>query len=93
MTDTGIEPVGSTQASKLIRVRDGGIVAISRAPWGAAGRPMTALHVHGYEGLEELSDAEVHLEVDELARLVRELGERLPDEQRLQVAQILAHSR
>jgi hypothetical protein len=52
---TATDEDGGTQASKLIRVRDGGIVGISRGPWGAAGRPMIALHVHGYEGFEELS--------------------------------------
>jgi hypothetical protein len=87
------EDNGEAQSSKLIRIRDGGIVAISRGPWGAAGRPMTALHVHGFEGIEELSHAEVRLEVDELARLVRELGDRLPAEQRLKVAGALARPR
>ena len=90
MTATAIAENGGKQPSKLIRVRDGGVVGISKGRPGArGGRPMTALHVHGYEGLEELSDAEVRLEVDELAHLVRELADRLPDEQRLQIADYL----
>jgi hypothetical protein len=93
MTAIAIEEGGRAPSSKLIHIRDGGVVGIATAPGGPGGHPMTAIHVHGYEGFEELVDAEVHLDPDELAKVVRELVQRLPAEHRSQLADALAHPR
>jgi hypothetical protein len=64
--------------SKLIHVRQGGIVAIAPGPSSEGDRPTTALHVQGFDLPHDLTDAEVRLAPDEVARLVRELLQRLP---------------
>jgi len=90
MTAIATEEAGNGRAPRLIPVRDGGIVAIAKGPGGAGGRPMTALRVQGYDGPEDWTGAEVQLEGDELFRVVRELAERLTDDQRAQLADLLS---
>ena len=59
--------------SKLIHVRNGGIVAVAPGPMTEGEPRMTALHVQGWEMPDDLADAEVRLMPDEVAKLVREL--------------------
>jgi hypothetical protein len=54
---------------------------------------MTALRVQGYDGPEDWTDAEVQLEGDEILRVIRELAERLTDDQRAQLADLLSRPR
>jgi hypothetical protein len=68
--------------SKLIHVRQGGIVAIAAGPSAEGQRPTTALHVQGFDLPHDLTDAEVRLAPDEVARLVRELLQRMPPSDR-----------